>query len=62
MLADVCIAWHGQYRHWWITHCTTVGRNQGFAWLEEDARLETFFDEDVGLETFFYQDARGGNL
>ena len=35
---DVCISWHGQYRHWWLQSCSFAGNNGGIAWLEEDAR------------------------
>ena len=35
---DICISWHGQYRHWWLQSCSFAGNNGGIAWLEEDAR------------------------
>ena len=35
---DMCISWHGRYRHWWIQGCDFIGNNGGVAWLEEDAR------------------------
>ena len=35
---DMCLSWHGRYRHWWIQGCDFIGNNGGVAWLEEDAR------------------------
>ena len=35
---EYCVSWHSKYRHWWITACSTVGHNQGWAWLEENVR------------------------
>ena len=35
---DMCMSWHGRYRHWWIQSCGFIGSNGGIAWLEEDAR------------------------
>ena len=36
--ADMCLSWHGLYRHWWVQPCSFIGNNGGVAWLEEDAR------------------------
>lgn len=36
--ADMCLSWHGRYRHWWIQGCDFIGNNGGVAWLEEDGR------------------------
>ena len=35
---QLCLSWHGLYRHWWLGPCTHRGQNSGYAWLEEDAR------------------------
>ena len=35
---DMCMSWHGRFRHWWIQQCGFIGSNGGVAWLEEDAR------------------------
>ena len=35
---DMCLSWHGRYRHWWIQSCSFIGVNGGVAWLEEDGK------------------------
>lgn len=37
-LNEMCLSWHGLYRHWWLGPCTHRGLNAGMSWLEEDAR------------------------
>ena len=31
-----CIWWHYRYRHWWVGPCENIGRNAGYAYLDED--------------------------
>jgi len=33
-----CVSWNSQSKHWWITPCNIIGKNQGLAWLKENVR------------------------
>ena len=31
-----CLWWHRQYHHWWIGPCDKIGKNEGYAYIDED--------------------------